>query len=100
PFRIQDAEVLIAAIHGDWGEAQGNYDELRFFTGLRPSEEIALVITDYDAAHGVLSITKARVLGGGKNGTQPGEDRRIRLCRRAIPVIERQLRLRERLARE
>jgi hypothetical protein len=65
PFSIQDAEVLIAAIHRDWGLAQGNYDELRFFTGLRPSEEIALVVTDYDAAHGVLSVTKARVLGIG-----------------------------------
>jgi len=43
PFSIQDAEVLIAAIHRDWGEAQGNYDEFRFFTGLRPSEQIALV---------------------------------------------------------
>ena len=100
PFSIQDAEVLIAAIHQDWGEAQGNYDELRFFTGLRPSEEIALVVTDYDAAHGVLSITKARVLGVDKDVTKTGEDRRIRLCRRAIAVIERQLRLRERLARE
>jgi integrase len=53
-FSIQDAEVLIAAIHRDWGEAQDNYDELRFFTGLRPSEEIALTVTDYDAGHGVL----------------------------------------------
>jgi hypothetical protein len=26
----------IAAIHRDWGEAQGNYDEFRFFTSLRP----------------------------------------------------------------
>jgi hypothetical protein len=34
--------VLIAALHRDWGEAQGNCDELRFFTGLRPSEEIEL----------------------------------------------------------
>lgn len=25
PFKIQEAETLIAAIHGDWGEAQGNY---------------------------------------------------------------------------
>jgi len=48
PFRIQDAEVLIAALHRDWGEVQGNYDESRFFTGLRPSEEIALAVTDYD----------------------------------------------------
>ncbi len=92
--------MLIAAVHRDWGEAQGNYDELRFFTGLRPSEEIALVVTDYDAAHGVLSITKARVLGIDKDVTKTGEDRRIRLCRRAITVIVRQLRLRKRLVRE
>lgn len=30
PFSIQDAETIIAAIHDDWGEAQGNYDEFRF----------------------------------------------------------------------
>jgi integrase len=38
PFTIQDAETLIARLHADWGEAIGNYDECRFFTGLRPSE--------------------------------------------------------------
>jgi integrase len=38
PFNIQEAEMFIAAIHRDWGEAQGNYDEFRFFTGMRPSE--------------------------------------------------------------
>jgi integrase len=37
PFSIQDAEVFIAALHRDWGEAYAHYDELRFFTGLRPS---------------------------------------------------------------
>jgi len=44
PFTIQEAEALIAALHTDWGEAQGNYDEFRFFTGLRPSEQIALLL--------------------------------------------------------
>jgi integrase len=58
-FSIQDAEALIAALHRDWGEAQGNYDQLRFFTGLRPSEEIALVVTDYDRQSGVLSVTRS-----------------------------------------
>ncbi len=48
PFNIQDAEALIAAIHRNWGEAQGNYDEFRFFTGMRPSEQIALVVSDFD----------------------------------------------------
>jgi integrase len=97
PFSIQEAEVLIAALHRDWGEAQGNYDELRFFTGLRPSEEIALLATDYDAAKGVLNITKARVCGIDRDVTKTGEDRRIVLCPRAVAIIERQLRLRERL---
>ncbi len=61
PFSIQDAEVLIAALHQDWGDLQGDHDELRFFAGLRPSEEIALVVTDYDRVHGALSVTKAHV---------------------------------------
>ena len=47
----------------------------------------------------MLSITKARVNGVDKDVTKTGEDRRIVLCPRAIAVIERQLRLRERLIR-
>jgi integrase len=83
PFSIQDAEVLIAAIHRDWGEAQSNYDEFRFFTGLRPSEEIALVVSDYDAVNGVLSITKTRVNGIDRDRTKTGDDRRVVVCARA-----------------
>jgi hypothetical protein len=49
PFSIQEAELLISKLHADWGEASGNYDEFRFFTGLRPSEQIALLVTDYDS---------------------------------------------------
>jgi integrase len=54
---MRDAETLIAAIHRDWG----NYDEFRFFTGLRPSEEIALVLSDLDLVNGLISVNKARV---------------------------------------
>jgi len=32
---IQDTEALIATVRKDWREAQGNYDEFRFFTALR-----------------------------------------------------------------
>jgi integrase len=99
PFSIQDAETLIAALHHDWGEAQGNYDEFRFYTGLRPSEQIALVVTDYDAANGMLSVTKARVAGIDRDRTKIAEDRRVVLCPRARSVLERQLKLRERLER-
>lgn len=100
PFSIQDAETLIAAIHREWGEAQGNYDEFRFFTGLRPSEQMALVLTDYDPTHGLLSITKARVGGTDRDRTKTGEDRRVALCPRARSVLERQLQLRERWRHE
>ena len=97
PFPIQDAETLIEAIHRDWGEAQGNYDEFRFFTGLRPSEEIALVLTDLDLANGIVSIHRARVGDVERNCTKTGEGRRVALCPRALLVLKEQLALRARL---
>ena len=60
---MHDAETLIAAIHRDWGEAQGNYDEFRLFTGMRPSEEIALALSATDLVNGIVSVNKARVAG-------------------------------------
>jgi integrase len=66
---MRDADTFIAAIHHDWGEAQGNYDEFRFFTGMRPSEQIALVLSDIDLVCGVVSVNKARV--SGVDGTKP-----------------------------
>ena len=97
PFTIQDAEALIAAIHRDWGEAQGNYDEFRFFTGMRPSEQIALLVADFEPARGSLNVTKARVAGIDKDSTKTGEDRRMELSARALDVLNRQLALRRRL---
>lgn len=97
PFRIDEAERLIRAIRQDWGEAQANYDEFRFFTGLRPSEEIALLVCDYDAVNGNLRVSKARVSGIDKNCTKTGVDRVVALCPRAIDVLSLQLKLRERM---
>jgi len=53
-------------------------------------------VTDYDATHGVLSVTKARVHGLDKDVTKTRADRRVVLCPRAVAVLERQLRLRKR----
>jgi integrase len=95
PFTIQEAESLIARLHADWGEAIGNYDEFRFFTGLRPSEQIALLVTDYDARGATLSVTKARVLRRDKDSTKTLEDRDVELCPRAVEVLRRHLALRD-----
>ncbi len=94
PFTIQEAEALISKLHADWGEAIGNYDEFRFFTGLRPSEQIALLVTDCDARRAVLSVTKARVLRRDKDRTKTQEDRDVELCPRALDVLRRHLALR------
>ncbi len=99
PFTVQDAETLIAAIHEDWGQAQGNYDEFRFFTGLRPSEQIALTVCDFDACRKVLRVNKARVQGIDKDSTKTDEDRHVELCPRAVEILKQQLELRARLIR-
>lgn len=100
PFTIREAEAVIAAIHHDWGEAQGNYDEFRFFTGLRPSEEIALLVEDFDPARKAVTVNKARVAGIDKDSTKTGEARRVELCPRALLVLKRQLALRARFQHE
>jgi integrase len=97
PFSIEEAEALIAALHRDWGEAQGNYDEFRFFTGLRPSEQIALLVSDCDVGQGKISVTKARVMARDKDRTKTSEDRLVELCPRALDVLKRHLALRARL---
>ena len=88
---------LAFAIHRDWGEAQGNNDEFRFFTGLRPSEQIALRITDCDLVHGKISVTKARVMARDKDRTKTSEDRLVELCPRALQVLKGHLALRAEL---
>jgi integrase len=100
PFTIQEAERLIARLPADWGEAIGNYDECRFFTGLRPSEELALLATDFDPDKGVLSVTKARVLRRDRDRTKTQEDRLVELCPRALEVLKRHVRLRDKYVAE
>lgn len=97
PFTIDEAETIIAGVHADWGEAQGNYDEFRFFTGLRPSEQIALLVSDCDLVQGKISVTKARVMARDKDRTKTSEDRIVELCPRALEVLKRQFDLRARL---
>lgn len=57
------------------------------------------MVSDYDAINGVLSITKARVLGIDRDRTKIDEDRRVVLNAHARAVLECQLHLRERLER-
>ncbi len=60
---------------------------------MRPSEQIALTVRDFDEPRGILSVTKARVLGIDKDTTKTREDRIIQLSPRALGVLKRQLAL-------
>ncbi|MFC4314174.1 Arm DNA-binding domain-containing protein [Steroidobacter flavus] len=99
PFTIDEGETIIAASHAEFGAAHGNYEEFRFFTGLRQSEQIALTAHDCDMKKGTINITKAVVRSREKDRTKTGEDREIALCARALEVLRRQLELREALVR-
>jgi integrase len=67
PFSIREAEALIFGIHVEWGEAIGNFDEFRFFTGLRHSEEMALRVRHCDLEKGTIHIKDVIVLGRDKD---------------------------------
>ena len=82
-------------MHVEWGEPIGNYDEFRFFTGLRQSEEIALRTLDCNLEKATIEIRQVIVLAREKDRTKSKEDRTVELCPRALSVLKRQLALRE-----
>ena len=82
-------------MHVEWGEPIGNYDEFRFFTGLRQSEEIALRTLDCNLEKATIEIRQVIVLAREKDRTKTKEDRTVELCPRALSVLKRQLALRE-----
>ena len=95
PFTIQEAEILIRGIHEEWGEPIGNYDEFRFFTGLRQSEQIGLRVNNCDLTKGTIKICESIVLKQDKDRPKINEDRTVELCPRALAVLKRQFQLRD-----
>ncbi len=95
PFTIHEAERLILGVHSEWGEALGNFDEFRFFTALRQSEQISLRVPDCDLEKRTIKIRAVVVLGREKNRPKNNEERIVELCPRALSVLKRQLALRE-----
>jgi integrase len=76
PFSIHEAERSSAAFTPNGGEALGNYDEFRFFTGLRQSEQIALSTQDCDLDRATIEIRHVVVLKRAKDRTKTNEEYR------------------------
>ena len=95
PFTVEEAEAIIAGVHTEFGEAAGNFDELRFFSGLRQSEQLGLRVSRCDLVAGKILITEVVVLGRDKDRTKTAEDRIVKLCPRGLAVLKRQFALRD-----
>jgi len=84
PLTAREIERLLAKA-GDWT----HYFETAIFTGLRPSEQIALKWGDVDLAERTLTVRDARVRGIDK-ATKTSAVRTVRLPDRALAAIQRQ----------
>lgn len=90
PYSVAEAEQVIAGLREDWGDGDANYFEFGYFTGVRPSEEIALLWSDVDLRAGCVRISKARVMAHDKGTTKTAVIRDLELCPRALAVLTRQ----------
>jgi len=86
PFTLAETEALLARIKSDRGR---NYYEFAFFTGLRPSEQIALTWGNIDLVAGTMKVDTALTRGKEK-GTKTGSVRQVELTGRARQALERQ----------
>ncbi len=86
PFTLDEVEVLLGKMKT---EAARNYFEFAFFSGLRPSELIALTWSKVDLRSGTVMVDSALTRGRVK-GTKTSEIRKVELPGRARDALERQ----------
>lgn len=86
PFTLDEVEVLLGKMKA---EAARNYFEFAFFSGLRPSELIALTWSKVDLRSGTVMVDSALTRGRVK-GTKTSEVRKVELPGRARDALESQ----------
>lgn len=86
PFTLDEVEVMLSHMRSTVAH---DYFEFAFFSGLRPSEQIALKWSRVDLRSGTVLIDTALTRGQEK-GTKTGETRKVELPARARQALERQ----------
>lgn len=86
PFELAEVDLLLTKFTE---EVASDYYEFAFFSGLRPSEQIALRWTRVDLRSGTVKIDTALTRGKEK-GTKTSSVRIVELSSRALRVLERQ----------
>lgn len=86
PFELAEVNLLLGKMRSDQAVA---YFELAFFSGLRPSELIALRWSKVDLRSGTL-LVDAAITRWKEKGTKTGVARTVELTGRALDALERQ----------
>jgi integrase len=86
PFTLAEVESILANMRHERGR---NYFEFAFFTGLRPSEMIALRWGHVDLKRDEV-LVQAAVTRSKEKGTKTGDERTVELNARARAALERQ----------
>ncbi|UBB17759.1 tyrosine-type recombinase/integrase [Comamonas odontotermitis] len=89
PFTLEEVEHLLTKFASDRGR---DYYEFAFFSGMRPSEMLALKWANVDLRAGSVLVDAALTRGKVK-GTKTSAAREIELTSRALRVLERQRKL-------
>lgn len=92
PLLMSEVLQVVQHIEAHYGEAWRNYFEVAFFTGVRPSEQIALQWTRVDLSREQIRIDQARVRRHNK-ATKTYKSRDVDLQGPALEALRRQKQL-------
>lgn len=90
PFTVAEVEAIVADMLAHYPEPVGNFVEAWAFTGLRPSEVVAVQWPQVDLASGYVRVQGAIVRGVEKDTTKTAVTRDVMLNARAAAAYQRQ----------
>jgi integrase len=90
PFDMEEAEAILAGLHDKYGPQIANYFGVKFFTGLRTSESLALKWENIDWRSSQMLVSEAIVLGEHKDNTKTNVARLVDLNSRALAYLKAQ----------
>jgi integrase len=90
PFSLEEAEAILVDLRSHYDAQVANYFELKFFTGMRTSESLALKWDSIDWRRGHMVVSEAIVLGEHKVNTKTNDARAVQLNSRALGALKAQ----------
>lgn len=90
PFTIAEAEAIIAALDQHYDPQVARYFGIKFYTGLRTSESLALRWDWIDWRDKLMAVGQSVVLGEYKDRTKTNAVRYVKLNSRALELLKAQ----------